>query len=103
VSPVWWVVVALGAATILIKAIGPIAVGNWTPPERARRALALVSPVVLSALVAVQVFTSGAHFQFDARVVGLGAATVVLLLRAPLLVVVLVAVAATGIARAVLV
>ncbi|WNV85518.1 AzlD domain-containing protein [Umezawaea sp. Da 62-37] len=98
-SPVWWVVVVLGAVTVVIKAVGPVALGGWTPSDRAGRVLALVSPVVLAALIAVQVFTTGQQFQVDARLVGLGAAVVALLLRAPLLVVVVCAVAATGVAR----
>ncbi|MEU7476999.1 AzlD domain-containing protein [Lentzea sp. NPDC042327] len=99
-SAVWWVVVVLGVITVVIKAAGPVALGNWTPSDKAKRVLALVSPVVLSALIAVQVFTSGQHFQLDERAAGLGAALVALLLKAPLLVVVLVAVAATAVTRA---
>lgn len=99
-SAVWWVVVVLGLVTIVIKAAGPVALGEWTPSDRARQVLALVSPVVLAALVAVQVFTTAQEFQLDARVLGLGVATVALLLRAPLLVVVISAVVATGLARA---
>jgi branched-subunit amino acid transport protein len=99
-STVWWVVIILGVVTVVIKAAGPVALGNWTPSEKAKRVLALVSPVVLSALIAVQIFTSGHQFQVDERAVGLGAAAVALLLKAPLLVVVLVAVAATAATRA---
>ena len=43
---------------------------------------------LLSALVAVQVFAQGHALVLDARVVGLGVAVVLLLLRAPFLVVV---------------
>ncbi len=99
-STVWWVVIILGVITIVIKAAGPVALGNWTPSEKAKRVLALVSPVVLSALIAVQIFTSGHRFEVDERAVGLGAAAVALLLKAPLLVVVLIAVAATAATRA---
>jgi branched-subunit amino acid transport protein len=98
-SAVWWVVVCLGLATIVIKAFGPVTLGEWTPSERAERVLQLVSPVVLAALIAVQVFTTAHDFHLDARVVGIGVATVALLLRAPLLVVVIAAVAATAITR----
>jgi len=101
-SAVWWVVVCLGLATVAIKAFGPATLGGWTPSERSDRVLELVSPVVLSALIAVQVFTTGHEYHFDARVVGLGVAVVALLLRAPLLVVVICAVAATALTRVVL-
>lgn len=101
-SAVWWVVVVLGVVTIVIKAAGPVALGGRQPSERAKQVLALLSPVVLSALIAVQIFTSGQRFQLDERALGLGAAAVALLLRAPLLVVVLAAVAVTAAARALL-
>jgi branched-subunit amino acid transport protein len=98
-SPVWWVVVCLGLATVVIKALGPVTLGGWTPSERANRVLALVSPVVLAALIAVQVFTTSHEYHLDARAAGLGVAVIALLLRAPLLVVVICAVAATAVTR----
>ncbi|ANZ41247.1 hypothetical protein BBK82_40040 [Lentzea guizhouensis] len=99
-NEVWWVVIILGVITIVVKAAGPVALGSWKPSEKAKQVLMLVSPVVLSALIAVQIFTSGHEFQLDERAAGLGAALVALLLKAPLLVVVLVAVAATAATRA---
>lgn len=101
-SAVWWVVVCLGVATVVTKAFGPVTLGGWTPSERADRVLELVSPVVLAALIAVQVFTTAHEYHLDARVVGLGVAVVALLMRAPLLVVVLCAVAATALTRGLL-
>jgi branched-subunit amino acid transport protein len=101
-SAVWWVVICLGLATIVIKAFGPVTLSEWTPSERSDRVLELVAPVVLSALIAVQVFTTGHEYHLDARAVGLGVAVVALLLRAPLLVVVICAVAATALTRGIL-
>lgn len=99
---IWLVVIVLGVASIAIKAAGPVVLGSWTPPEWAQRVLVLVSPVVLAALVAVQVFSSGRHYQLDTKVIGLAVATIALLLRDPLLVVVISAVASSAIARALL-
>jgi branched-subunit amino acid transport protein len=98
----WSVVIFLGVASIVIKAAGPVLLGGWTPPDWAKRVLVLVSPVVLAALVAVSVFSSGGHYLIDTKVIGLGAAIVALLMRAPLVVVVISAVAASVVARAVL-
>jgi branched-subunit amino acid transport protein len=98
----WVVVAALGVVTILIKAAGPVLLGGWEPPQRARRVLALVSPVVLAALVAVGVLTTGQHYHPDVRLIGLGVAAIALILRAPLLVVVICAVASTALSRALL-
>lgn len=99
---VWLVVIVVGVASIAIKAAGPVVLGNWTPPERMRNALVLVSPVVLAALIAVQVFSSGRHYHLDTKLIGLAVATIALLLRAPLFVVVVAAVAASALARALL-
>jgi branched-subunit amino acid transport protein len=99
---VWLVVAVLGVITMAIKAAGPVLLAGWTPSDRVRLVLMLVAPVVLAALVVVQVFTTGRHYQLDARVIGLAAAAVALLLRAPLLIVVVCAVAATALGRLVL-
>lgn len=99
---VWIVVGALGAITIAIKASGPVALGRWTPPAWARRVLKLVSPVVLAALIATQVFSSGHHYHVDTKAIGLGVAAIALLFRAPLLVVVICAVASSAGAQALL-
>ncbi|HEU4811980.1 MAG TPA: AzlD domain-containing protein [Nocardioides sp.] len=48
----------------------------------------LIPVALLSALVAVQVFASGHELALDARALGLAVAVVLLLLRAPFLVVV---------------
>ena len=48
----------------------------------------LIPVALLSALVAVQVFSRGHELVLDARALGLGVAVVLLLLRAPFLVVV---------------
>jgi hypothetical protein len=49
---------------------------------------ALIPPALLGALIAVQVLADGQRLVIDARLAGLGAAVVLLLLRAPFLVVV---------------
>jgi hypothetical protein len=98
----WLVVGILGVVTMAIKAAGPVLLAGWTPTDRVRLALTLVAPVVLAALVVVQVFTTGRHYQLDARVVGLAAATTALVLRSPLPVVVVCAVVATALGRLVL-
>ena len=59
-----------------------------------------VMPVaLLAALVAVQVFADGTELTIDARAAGLAAAVVALLLRAPFLVVVVVAALTAGLLR----
>lgn len=98
---VWLVVIMLGVATIATKAAGPVLLGQRRPLEHAQRILVLLSPAVLAALVAVQVFTTDQELRLDARVIGLATAAVAALLRTPLLVLVICAVAATALSRAV--
>jgi hypothetical protein len=54
----------------------------------------------VAALVAVQTFSVGSALQIDARIAGLAAAIVALILRAPFLVVVLVAAITAAVLRA---
>ncbi|HZJ07881.1 MAG TPA: AzlD domain-containing protein [Nocardioidaceae bacterium] len=87
----WAAIILTGIGCYLLKLGGlsmPAAVLERPAVER----IADRMPVaLLSALVAVQVFASGSHLVLDARLAGLAAAVLALLLRAPFLVVVLVA------------
>ena len=65
------------------------------------RAVALLPVALLAALVGIQTFASGTSLVLDARVAGLAAALVAVRLRAPFLVVVACAAAATALVRAV--
>ena len=65
------------------------------------RAVALLPVALLAALVGIQTFASGERLVLDARVAGLAAALVAVRLRAPFLVVVACAAAATALVRAV--
>jgi branched-subunit amino acid transport protein len=99
VTAAWAVVVIVGAATVAIKAVGPVFLGGRPLPPRVRSVVRLLAPAVLAALVATGVLAMGQRLVLDARLLGLAVAAVALLLRAPLLVVVVVAAAATAIAR----
>lgn len=96
----WLTVLAVGIATIAIKAAGPVLLGGRPLPARLAGVVALLAPALLAALVATSTLASGQELIADARLVGLGAAVVALLLRAPTLLVVLVAAAAAALARA---
>lgn len=64
-----------------------------------RRVAALLPVALLSALTMVQTFGTGQSLHLDARILGLGAAITALLLRAPFIVVVLVAAAVAAASR----
>jgi branched-subunit amino acid transport protein len=91
VSAAWMAVVVVGAATIAFKAAGPVFAGERQLPTSASRVVDLLAPALLAALVATQAFSSDESFVIDERGAGLLAGAVAVLLRAPLLVVIVVA------------
>ena len=99
-SAAWTAVLVVGLATIAIKAAGPVLAGERELPERGSRVLDLLAPALLAALVATQAFGSDDSLVLDERGAGLLAAGVAILLRAPLLVVILVAAATAAGLRA---
>jgi branched-subunit amino acid transport protein len=101
VSAVWTAVVAVGAATIAIKATGPTLFAERELPARLLGVVELLAPALLAALVVTQAIAGDRHYIFDARLLGLAAAAVAIRLRAPLLATVVVAALVTALARAV--
>lgn len=93
------IVLAVGVGTIAIKAAGPVLLGGRPLPQRVQRVVAMLAPALLAALVATAALASGQQLVLDARVIGLGAAAVALLMRAPILVVVVIAAVAASVAR----
>ena len=100
---IWAAVLGCAVGCYLLKLAG------LSVPERVldrpvvRRVADLLPVVLLAALVAVQVFSGtgpqGPHLSVDARLAGLGAAFVALLLRLPFIVVVVVAAATAALVR----
>jgi hypothetical protein len=99
VSAAWLVVVLVGAATVLLKSVGPVFLGARPLPGRLDGIVALLAPSLLAALVVTQAVGGDRELAADARLLGLGAAALALLLRAPLLLVVALAAAVTALAR----
>lgn len=99
-SPGWLTVLAVASATIAIKAAGPVVLGGRQLPEPVLRVVALLPAALLAALVAVLTLEADGALVIDARVIGLGVGLVAILLRAPILLVVILAGAATAVARA---
>jgi uncharacterized membrane protein len=83
---------------VAIKAAGPILVSDQELSPRANAATALLATALLAALVVTETLGGEGRFAFDAKVVGLAVAA--LLLRAPVLVVVALAAVATAVTRA---
>jgi hypothetical protein len=96
----WLTIGVLFIGTALAKAAGPLTTGGKPPSGRALHVTRLVAPAILAALVAYETFTAEGGFAVDARVVGLGAAALAILARAPMIVTILLAAAATALTRA---
>ena len=85
---VWVALLGATACCYALKLAGLSVPAELLERPVAERVADLLPTVLLSALVAVQVFGTGSALVLDARLVGLGVAVVALLLRAPFLVVV---------------
>ena len=99
-TTIWIVVIVTGVATLALKAAGPLLLGGKPLPARVTSLVSLLAPALLAALVAIGTFAQGQRLVIDARLLGVGAAAVAIRLRAPVLLVVVLAAAVTAGARA---
>ena len=72
------VILVLGALTYVLKAAGPVLLGNSTLPPRLASVVDLLPAALLAALVVTSVLVDGRSFVVDARLAGVVAAGVVL-------------------------
>ena len=84
----WWALLGACVGCYLLKLAGLSVPARVLRTSLAQRVADLIPVALLSALVAVQVFGDGDHLVLDARAAGLGVAVLLLLVRAPFLVVV---------------
>jgi hypothetical protein len=96
----WPTIFIASGAAFALKLIGYVVPERWLDTPALRRVTALIPIALLSALIGLWTFTSGASITVDARVPGVLAALVALLLRAPFLVVILSAAVVTAGVRA---
>jgi branched-subunit amino acid transport protein len=99
VSAAWITVLAVGVGTVALKAVGPVGVANRQLPPRVSELLAMVAPAILGALVVTETFAQGRHLVVDARIAGVAAGAVAVLVKAPLWAVVVVGALATAAVR----
>ena len=97
----WVLVAVVGVCTIVLKGLGPLAIGGRELPRPLLGIVALLAPTLLAALIVTQAFADGRHLVLDARAAGVGVALVAVALRAPVLVVVVLAAGTAALARAV--
>jgi branched-subunit amino acid transport protein len=95
----WLVVAVVGAATVACKAAGPVLLGRRTLPPRVAALVDVLAPAMLAALVVTQTVGGDGELVVDERLAGVAAGAVAIRLRAPLLVVMLVAAATAALLR----
>lgn len=96
----WIVVSASGAATIAIKAAGPVLLGGRGLPSRLMACVALLSPALLAALVATATFGGDRRLVLDERALGVAVAALAVWRGLSVLWVVVLAAVVTALARA---
>jgi branched-subunit amino acid transport protein len=102
-AEIWVTIGVLIVATAVIRGAGPVLLGGRELPAAARSVIALLAPALLAALVVVQTFgaPAGEELVLDARVLGVGAAAIVLWRGGSALPAVAVAAVVTALARAI--
>ncbi len=95
----WASILIASFGTYVEKLVGYLLPHHMLERESIRRMTGLLPVSMLAALVAVQTFAVDQTLAIDARLFGLGVAVVALLLRAPFLVVIIVAATSTAFVR----
>jgi branched-subunit amino acid transport protein len=98
-TALWAAVIAGSVGCYLLKLAGLSVPAAWVEQPWVARVVDFVPAALLAALVAVQAATSGSHLVADGRLVGLAVAAVALALRAPFIVVLVLAGAAGALAH----
>ncbi|NEK86513.1 AzlD domain-containing protein [Blastococcus saxobsidens] len=93
-STVWIAVIAASVGCYLLKLAGLSVPASWVEQPWVARIVDFVPAALLAALVAVQGLTSGNEIVIDGRLAGLAVAALALALRAPFIVVLVLAGAA---------
>jgi hypothetical protein len=95
----WIAVAVVGVATIALKGAGPVVFAGRPLPRPVLALMPVLAPCLLAALVVGQTVGDGRAVVIDARLAGVAAAAVALVLRAPLLVVLGTAAGVAAVAR----
>jgi Branched-chain amino acid transport protein (AzlD) len=96
----WIAVIAASLVSYSLKLVGYLVPARLLQHPTTARIAPLLPASLLAALVVVQTFSSGARLTVDARVVGLAVAAIALVLRAPFLLVVVLAALTAALVRA---
>ena len=95
----WVVIGVVGALTIVFKASGPVLLGKRELPPRVASVVEVLAPAMLAALVVTQTVGGDRELVLDERLLGVAAGGIAVWLRAPLVVVMIVAAATAALIR----
>ena len=98
---IWAAVIVASIGCYLLKRAGLSLAASLLERPEVQRVAALLPVALLAGLVAVETFGADGRLVVDLRLAGLGAGVIALVLRAPFLVVIVVAAATTAVLRAV--
>lgn len=98
---IWVPVIVASLGAYLTKLIGFVLPTAWLESPFLRRLSGLLPIGLLAALVSIQTFSTGQHWTIDARAAGLAVAIVALILRAPFIVVVVIAALTAALLRSI--
>lgn len=101
-SDAWTTVLVLTVATALIRASGPVLLGDRDLAAPLRRIVVLLAPALLAALVITETLSDADGLVLDERAAGVAVAGLLLLWRDSLLLAMAAAVVVTAAARAIL-
>jgi branched-subunit amino acid transport protein len=99
-TTVWVVVAVVGLVSLFFKSAGPVFLGGRELPPRLASVVALIGPVMLTALVVTQTVGGDEEIVLDARLPGVAAAAVAVRRGAPIVVGMAVAALVTASLRA---
>ena len=100
-ATVWWVVGLCALVTFAAKGLGPAVVGARELPVPVTRVVVLLASALLTALVVTNALADGSRLHVGADTAGVAVAGVLVLRRAPVLIVVVAAAGVTAGLRAV--
>jgi len=95
----WAGILGASAACYALKLAGLSLRQRWLQNPRVQRTVPLIPIALLAALVATQTFATGQHLVLDVRAAALAVAVVAVILRAPFLVVIVLAAATAALLR----
>lgn len=95
----WIVIGMVGAATMAFKASGPVLLGRRSLPPRVASVVEVLAPAMLAALVVTQAVGGDRAIVLDERLAGALTGAVAVWLRAPLIIVMVVAGATAALIR----